>query len=65
VLGAGRVLGCRRPARRGPGRLGTNDLVDGNPLLIRCGDLLGVGPLRVDVALLHAPLGDADGSSRR
>jgi glutaconate CoA-transferase, subunit A len=42
--------------------LGTNDLVDGNPLLIRCGDLLGVGPLRVDVALLHAPLGDADGN---
>jgi len=42
--------------------LGTNDLVDGNPLLIRRGDLLGVGPLRVDVALLHAPLGDADGN---
>jgi glutaconate CoA-transferase, subunit A len=42
--------------------LGTNDLVDGNPLLIRAGDLVGVGPLRVDVALLHAPLGDADGN---
>src|SRR5712664_1830465 len=42
--------------------LGTNDLVDGNPLLIRSGDLLGVGPLRVDVALLHAPLGDAEGN---
>jgi glutaconate CoA-transferase subunit A len=42
--------------------LGTNDLVEGNPLLIRCGDLLGVGPLRVDVALLHAPAGDADGN---
>src|ERR1700756_990930 len=42
--------------------LGTNDLVEGNPLLIRRGDLLGVGPLRVDVALLHAPLGDADGN---
>jgi glutaconate CoA-transferase subunit A len=42
--------------------LGTNDLVDGNPLLIRCGDLAGVGPLRVDVALLHAPLGDEQGN---
>jgi len=42
--------------------LGTNDLVDGNPLLIRSGDLVGVGPLRVDVALLHAPLGDEDGN---
>jgi glutaconate CoA-transferase, subunit A len=42
--------------------LGTNDLVDGNPLLIRSGDLLGVGPLRVDVALLHAPLGDLRGN---
>ncbi len=42
--------------------LGTNDLVDGNPLLIRSGDLLGVGPLRVDVALLHAPLGDPRGN---
>ena len=42
--------------------LGTNDLVDDNPLLIRSGDLLGVGPLRVDVALLHAPLGDAEGN---
>src|SRR3984957_13942948 len=43
-------------------KLGTNDLVDDNPLLIRSGDLLGVGPLRVDVALLHAPLGDPDGN---
>ena len=42
--------------------LGTNDLVDGNPLLIRSGDLVGVGPLRVDVALLHAPLGDEQGN---
>jgi glutaconate CoA-transferase, subunit A len=42
--------------------LGTNDLVDDNPLLIRSGDLLGVGPLRVDIALLHAPLGDPEGN---
>ena len=42
--------------------LGTNDLVDGNPLVIRSGGLLGVGPLRVDVALLHAPLGDPQGN---
>jgi glutaconate CoA-transferase subunit A len=42
--------------------LGTNDLVDDNPLLIRSGDLVGVGPLRVDVALLHAPLGDEQGN---
>jgi glutaconate CoA-transferase subunit A len=45
--------------------LGTNDLVDGNPLLIRSGDLVGVGPLRVDVALLHAPLGDEKGNLRQ
>lgn len=42
--------------------LGTNDLVDGNPLITRAGDLTGVRPLRVDVALLHAPLGDAKGN---
>ena len=42
--------------------LGTNDVVDGNPLLIRSGDLVGVSPLRVDVALLHAPLGDEEGN---
>ena len=42
--------------------LGTNDLVDGNPLVIRSGDHLGVAPLRVDVALLHAPLGDPEGN---
>src|SRR6202035_3842 len=42
--------------------LGTNDLVDDNPLLVRSGDLLGVGPLRVDVALLHAPLGAPEGN---
>jgi glutaconate CoA-transferase subunit A len=42
--------------------LGTNDLVDDNPLLIRSGDLVGVGPLEVDVALLHAPIGDVEGN---
>lgn len=42
--------------------LGTNDLVDGNPLVTRAGGLTGVAPLRVDVALLHAPLGDAKGN---
>lgn len=42
--------------------LGTNDLVDDNPLLIRSSDLVGVAPLRVDVALLHAPVGDAEGN---
>jgi glutaconate CoA-transferase subunit A len=42
--------------------LGTNDLVEGNPLLVHSGDLAGVGPLRVDVALLHAPLGDEEGN---
>jgi glutaconate CoA-transferase subunit A len=44
------------------GNLGTNDLVDGNPLVVRSGSYLGVGPLRVDVALLHAPLGDPQGN---
>ena len=42
--------------------LGTNNVVDGNPLLIRSGDLVGVGPLRVDVALLHAPVADEEGN---
>jgi glutaconate CoA-transferase subunit A len=42
--------------------LGTNDLVDGNPLVIRANGQTGVAPLRVDVALLHAPLGDAQGN---
>ena len=42
--------------------LGVNDVVTDNPLLVHAGDLVGVGPLRVDVALLHAPAGDADGN---
>jgi glutaconate CoA-transferase subunit A len=42
--------------------LGANDLVDGNPLLVAAGPHLGVGPLRVDVALLHAPIGDRSGN---
>src|SRR5580692_3990533 len=42
--------------------LGTNDLVDDNPLIVRAGELTGVAPLRVDVALLHAPLGDEAGN---
>jgi glutaconate CoA-transferase subunit A len=42
--------------------LGTNDLVDGNALVVRSGELTGVAPLRVDVALLHAPLGDEAGN---
>ncbi|MFE4956044.1 CoA transferase subunit A [Streptomyces sp. NPDC056653] len=42
--------------------LGTNDLVDDNPLRVSAGDLAGVAPLRTDVALLHAPLGDEKGN---
>jgi glutaconate CoA-transferase subunit A len=42
--------------------LGTNDLVDGNPLVVRCGEMTGVEPLHVDVALLHAPLADEQGN---
>lgn len=42
--------------------LGTNDLVDGNPLIVTAGEYVGVAPLRVDVALLHAPVGDAAGN---
>jgi glutaconate CoA-transferase subunit A len=42
--------------------LGTNDMVDGNPLVLRRGGLTGVGPLEVDVALLHAPVGDDRGN---
>jgi glutaconate CoA-transferase subunit A len=44
------------------GNLGTNDVVDGNDLLISHGGHVGVAPLRVDVALLHAPVGDAQGN---
>jgi glutaconate CoA-transferase subunit A len=42
--------------------LGTNDVVEGNPLIVRSGHLTGVEALRVDVALLHAPVGDAAGN---
>ncbi|MFE4671180.1 CoA transferase subunit A [Streptomyces sp. NPDC056723] len=42
--------------------LGTNDLVDDNPLRVTAGGLVGVAPLRIDVALLHAPLGDEKGN---
>jgi glutaconate CoA-transferase subunit A len=42
--------------------LGTNDMIDGNPLVIRVGELSGAEPLVVDVALLHAPVGDPDGN---
>jgi glutaconate CoA-transferase subunit A len=42
--------------------LGTNDLVDGNPLIVTSGNHRGVAPLRVDVALLHAPAGDEFGN---
>lgn len=42
--------------------LGRNDVIDDNPLIVRRGDLRGVEPLRVDVALLHAPLGDEQGN---
>jgi glutaconate CoA-transferase subunit A len=42
--------------------LGVNDLVEGNPLLREVGGLRGVGPLTVDVALLHAPVGDPAGN---
>jgi glutaconate CoA-transferase subunit A len=42
--------------------LGVNDLVDGNPLVACRGELVGVEPLRVDLALLHAPVGDEVGN---
>jgi glutaconate CoA-transferase subunit A len=42
--------------------LGTNDMVDGNDLLVSDGAHVGVAPLRVNVALLHAPIGDAQGN---
>jgi glutaconate CoA-transferase subunit A len=42
--------------------IGANDMIDGNPLVLRSGGLTGVGPLEVDVALLHAPVGDASGN---
>jgi glutaconate CoA-transferase subunit A len=42
--------------------LGANDVMDHNPLVARRGPLVGVEPLRVDVALLHAPVGDAAGN---
>ncbi len=42
--------------------LGRNDVLDGNPLIVESGGLRGVEPLRVDLALIHAPLGDASGN---
>jgi acyl CoA:acetate/3-ketoacid CoA transferase alpha subunit len=42
--------------------LGTNDVVEGNPLIVHSELLTGVEALRVDVALLHAPLGDPSGN---
>jgi glutaconate CoA-transferase subunit A len=42
--------------------LGTNDVVDGNPLLVGSGEHRGVAPLTVDLALLHAPMGDEHGN---
>jgi glutaconate CoA-transferase, subunit A len=44
------------------GNLGVNDVTDDNPLVVHRGALVGVQPLRVDVALLHAPIGDAAGN---
>ncbi|MEV6929193.1 CoA-transferase [Dactylosporangium sp. NPDC051485] len=42
--------------------LGVSDFASENPLLIKVGDHQGVGPLRVDLALLHAQYGDAEGN---
>jgi glutaconate CoA-transferase, subunit A len=42
--------------------MGTNDLVDDNSLVVHSGELTGVAPLRVEVALLHAQLGDEAGN---
>lgn len=42
--------------------LGRNDVLDGNPLIVESGGLRGVEPLRVDLALIHAPMGDASGN---
>ncbi|WP_159701712.1 CoA transferase subunit A [Arthrobacter sp. 18067] len=42
--------------------LGVNDLVEGNPLVREVGGFRGVGPLTVDVAFLHAPVGDPAGN---
>jgi glutaconate CoA-transferase subunit A len=44
------------------GNLGTNDLVDDNPLLVPIAGRSGVAPLRIEVALLHAPVGDEHGN---
>jgi len=42
--------------------LGTNDLVDENPLVVKDGHMTGVAPLSVDTAFLHAPFGDEMGN---
>lgn len=42
--------------------LGRNDVLDSNPLIVESGGLRGVEPLRVDLALIHAPVGDASGN---
>jgi glutaconate CoA-transferase subunit A len=42
--------------------MGTNDLVDDNELSIEVGGYRGVAPLTVDIALLHAAVGDERGN---
>lgn len=42
--------------------VGRNDVLDSNPLIVKSGELRGVEPLRVDLALIHAPIGDASGN---
>ncbi|GAA2575937.1 CoA transferase [Dactylosporangium fulvum] len=42
--------------------LGVSDFASDNPLLIKMGDHQGVGPLHVDLALIHAQYGDTKGN---
>jgi glutaconate CoA-transferase subunit A len=62
LLLGGYLAAANHAAMQVLANLGTNDLVDDNALIVRSGEVVGVAPLRVDVALLHAPLGDEAGN---
>lgn len=42
--------------------LGRNDVLDGNALIVESGGIRGVEALRIDLALIHAPVGDESGN---
>jgi glutaconate CoA-transferase, subunit A len=62
MLLGGLIAAAGRAQFQPLGRLGRNDVVDGNPLLVEHAGICGVPPSRIDVALLHAPAADDHGN---